>query len=520
MQRASAMLQAGNFALARTMLEQVLRESPHFVEAHRLLAGALQALDDAAGAERVLRTAIAIDPRWTPTQTALGEILLNQGRLDEAEPLLRAACAGARPYPRAQQVLARLLNLRAQQCIANGDTTGAEDILRETVALDPLFADAHSHLAQLVWMRSADINLALRELNRAIAQQPGVEVLHLVRTDLLESAGESDRAHALLAAPAQRADASAELLLRACRTNLRTNAANALAYAQRAVAAQPTHEGAQRALIDALLANGDAAVALRHIEVLVRMHPDDQQLIATQTTAWRLLDDARYTAWCDYTNMARAWMIDTPRGWSDLASYLADLATSLRRLHSLHAHPLYNSLRGGSQTAQDLSLSDDPVIRTFFEAIDGPIRRHIATIDADQSGVHPLGRRKRDGYRVNGIWSVRLRGQGYHTNHVHPAGWLSSACYIELPRAVIEGAHVDGRSSASATGEDRVNPGNPGWLKFGEPGIPTQPPLAPEHGIRPQPGLLALFPSYFWHGTVPFDGDDTRLTIAFDVVPV
>jgi hypothetical protein len=28
-----------------------------------------------------------------------------------------------------------------------------------------------------------------------------------------------------------------------------------------------------------------------------------------------------------------------------------------------------------------------------------------------------------------------------------------------------------------------------------------------------------LFPSYMWHGTVPFGGDTTRLTIAFDIVP-
>jgi hypothetical protein len=34
--------------------------------------------------------------------------------------------------------------------------------------------------------------------------------------------------------------------------------------------------------------------------------------------------------------------------------------------------------------------------------------------------------------------------------------------------------------------------------------------------------LLALFPSYMWHGTVPFSGapDDRRLTIAFDAVPL
>ncbi|MEO8925573.1 MAG: putative 2OG-Fe(II) oxygenase [Caulobacteraceae bacterium] len=47
----------------------------------------------------------------------------------------------------------------------------------------------------------------------------------------------------------------------------------------------------------------------------------------------------------------------------------------------------------------------------------------------------------------------------------------------------------------------------------------TQPPLPPEHFVKPEPGLLVLFPSYMWHGTVQFSGDQPRLTIAFDVAP-
>jgi hypothetical protein len=58
-----------------------------------------------------------------------------------------------------------------------------------------------------------------------------------------------------------------------------------------------------------------------------------------------------------------------------------------------------------------------------------------------------------------------------------------------------------------------------GTLTFGEPSIATTPPLQTEHAIRPEIGMLVLFPSYFWHGTVPVTGDQTRLTVAFDVVP-
>ncbi len=61
--------------------------------------------------------------------------------------------------------------------------------------------------------------------------------------------------------------------------------------------------------------------------------------------------------------------------------------------------------------------------------------------------------------------------------------------------------------------------GQDGWIKFGEPGPRTSPSLPPEHFVKPEPGLLVLFPSYMWHGTVPFEGKDRRLTMAFDVVP-
>ncbi len=36
--------------------------------------------------------------------------------------------------------------------------------------------------------------------------------------------------------------------------------------------------------------------------------------------------------------------------------------------------------------------------------------------------------------------------------------------------------------------------------------------------IRPRLGLMVLFPSYFWHHTVPFTGDQERISVAFDII--
>ncbi len=598
MQRASALLQAGNFLLARATLEQVVQTAPRFVEAHRLLAGALLALGDVAGAERTLRNAVAIDPRWAPAQAALGELLANDGRAPEAERPLRLALASGQNYPRAAFVLARLLNeanrpaevldvtarfvdaaqadpdllsqraaalaaldrhdeaialyrrivaalpnhadaelnlaaaleatglhrdaeSAARRAIGKGANTPeahhvharaliaanrfdeAETAWREALRQRPTFADAQQNLAQLIWMRSGDVAVASEVLDATLRTHPDDDALHAIKAALLDGAGNAQAAHAWLADRARRPGADIDVLLGATRSALKFDARLAHEHASRAVQAAPAHALANRLFAETLIGIGAADEAQQLVERLLRATPDDQHLIALQATAWRLLGDPRYAGICAYAQMARSWIIDTPPGWSDLASYLRDLAASLHRLHALHTHPLYQSLRHGSQTTQNLQRSDDPAIRAFFHAIDGPIRRHIETIG---SGGDPLRRRNTGNYRIKGIWSVRLRGQGYHTNHVHPEGWLSSACYIELPGAIL--------NSANTSGGDR-----PGWLKFGEPGITTTPALAAEHFIRPEPGLLALFPSYFWHGTVPFDGNDTRLTIAFDLLP-
>jgi hypothetical protein len=84
---------------------------------------------------------------------------------------------------------------------------------------------------------------------------------------------------------------------------------------------------------------------------------------------------------------------------------------------------------------------------------------------------------------------------------MHHEGWLSSAFYVEVP---------PGAEAADS---------REGWLRLGQPPYPTKPPLPAERFVRPEPGRLVLFPSYMWHGTVPFEAGERRTTIAFDLLP-
>jgi uncharacterized protein (TIGR02466 family) len=196
--------------------------------------------------------------------------------------------------------------------------------------------------------------------------------------------------------------------------------------------------------------------------------------------------------------MVGVYDIETPEGWPDLDSFLSDLSKSLKKLHVYQQHPSNQSLRQGSQTMHLLSGSDDPTIQAFFRAADGPIREHLAKLGA---GAGPLQGRDTGDYRITGAWSVRLRPGGFHKDHFHSQGWLSSAFYVETPDAALE---TDAKE---------------GWIRFGQPPYATEPPMPAEHFVKPKPGRLVLVPSYMWHGTVPFTTDEARMTIAFDAIP-
>jgi hypothetical protein len=61
--------------------------------------------------------------------------------------------------------------------------------------------------------------------------------------------------------------------------------------------------------------------------------------------------------------------------------------------------------------------------------------------------------------------------------------------------------------------------GRQGWIKFGEPNFEAGLKNPVRRVEQPRAGTLVLFPSYMWHGTVPFHSSQSRTTIAFDVVP-
>jgi tetratricopeptide (TPR) repeat protein len=455
------------------------------VTQHIAALGALGRHEEAVSVYRRIVTASPENPK---AAHALAIAFDAAGRPAEAERAVQHALTRGHES-------AAVYFTHARSLVALGEFERAETALHASLQQEPRQIDAHNMLARLIWMRTGDSALSTALLDETLKTFAGDDALLAAKAAVLQGAGDSRAAYACLAEKAANQHAPPSLLVRAGLAALEFDPGTALGLAQRALRMMPANTVALNLLAAAQLGVGDPRSALRNCETLLAGAPDDQYLIALQTTAWRLLGDARYAQLCDYANLAVSYRLEAPAGWPSLDAFFADLKTSLERLHNPHGHPLlFQSLRNGTETTDNLARNSDPVIQALFKSFDTPIREYLAHIG---HGNDPLRRRNQGTYRFNGGWSVRLRSSGFHNNHVHPRGWISSACYIELPDMS----------------------GDAGALVFGQPSIITRPPLSPEHTIHPQAGMLVLFPSYVWHGTVPFVSAQSRLTVAFDAVP-
>ncbi|MBV8682924.1 MAG: tetratricopeptide repeat protein, partial [Caulobacteraceae bacterium] len=537
-------------------LRSLVRDAPKLAPAQRLLGVGLSEVGDLMGAEVAFRAAIAADPSMVLSYTGLAETLrlldrgteavelleplvtpqttdLNLltyfgfalqsvGRWDdalvwldqatrtssfsavaehnlasaladlsrpaEAESAARRAFAKGLDAPETWLVLARTLE-------AQDRPEEAEAAYAEALRGRPGYTDVIGDLSKRVWTRTGDARAAEAVLDEALARDRSNPQLFVHKAKLKEFVGDPKGAAEALDRALQ-LSADPMLHVAAAQLWVRTDPETAMYHAQRAFALRPDNYAVIAILCQARLAMGRPDEAAGLAEILTERQPWDQYALALLATAWRLQGDPRYRELYDYGLWVRSFALTPPPGWASVPAYLADLERELQPLHPFLGHPIGQSVRHGSQTRADLKGAQTPALKAFTQALDAPIRAYMAAVG---EGSDPLRRRKTGDYRFDGVWSVCLRPGGFHVDHVHHRGWLSSAFYVSLPEA--------------------IGNGREGWLKFGEPGVPTSPLLGAQHFERPEPGKLVLFPSYMWHGTVGFSGDQTRLSIAFDVVP-
>ena len=521
---ANFLRRSGRLAEAESNYRRTLVLNPADQSARHSLALTLDNLGRRAEAEAECRTLLSARQNDPQAWAALGYILTNQNRLFEAEAAYSRALALDPGLRLAHQNMGSLLARmdRAEEslaALAHAESLGAsgfelslsrgmtltllyrlpeaEQAFAHAVALKPRHVDAHLNLARLRYMRGdADFT---RGILAAIGAHPADPALQFLLAGVLLRAGKLQDAELHLRKALQQHGPLPQLrhlLAQVLREMNRLPEAETEAL--EAAIVMPDDAAGIENLVSILLSRGRPEDALPFIQRQRARDPLGQTWIAYEATAARLLGTPLYQELFDYARFVRQYRIEAPRGWSSMAELNAALGAALYARHRFNSHPLDQTLRHGSQTTRNLVTDPDPAIRAILSAFEEPIRMYLQELGRD--AVHPLVARNHGSAVITGAWSVQLYRGGFHVNHFHHQGWISSAYYVSVPDEV--------KDDASKSG----------WLKLGEPRFAT-PGASPERYVQPSAGLLVLFPSYLWHGTNAIQGSQVRTTIAFDAVP-
>jgi len=459
-------------------IDHALRCGADDSRAHHARGRCLKALGRPEAAVDAYRAALDLAPNYHEARHNLGVALRIAGRPDEAIACYRDLLERRPDRPATQFNLGNAL-------LEAGDVANAIIAYRAAIALRPDHLGAHKALNDLYWQQGRGDDYA-RSYEDAIRRAPRSVELRQQYARQLELVGSFAQAEAALNAAVRELGEQPSFSHRLA----------VVAGQQGNVA-----ESLRQDYVVLLLTSGDYDRASAQLDAWERLSSDDQAMWAYRGLLWRLAGDER-AAWLnDYDRFVRPIPLEPPASHRDLESFLAELGDTLTGLHPSAAHPLEQTLRGGTQTAGDLFNRQEPIIQALKGRIEDAIRSYIAVLPDDPS--HPFLRRKTGRFAFAGSWSVRLKSDGFHVDHVHPRGWISSACYIELPE-----------TTKSAPAADRS-----GWIRFGQSPLGLGEADVPAKWIRPQEGVLVLFPSYAWHGTEAFASEAARMTVAFDAVP-
>jgi len=415
------------------------------------------------------------------------------GRLREAERLYRSMLDVDPRHPDALHLLGVLLT-------QVGDYTDAVEHIQAALDVDRDSALFQSSLAQ-AYFRSGKLAEAIEALESVVSRQPDSFQAFSDLGAALQESGQLDRA-----IDAYRRAIHLNPELAVVQFNLGTalkqrgSSADAIASVERAAAMDPSKGTYSATLAGYYLEADEPEAALRACRACLSVAPRDLMALTFMSIACaRLGDGERAARIVDFDRLIAKRQLTPPAGYESLSAFNAALAAHVRAHPTLETEPGNNATRHGKHTGNLMANPSGP-IPALAELIDTAIAEYLRALPVESN--HPYLAHRPDELNYL-MWSVVMDSQGHQLAHMHPDGWVSGVYYVALPEVM----------QTASDAED-------GWIEFGRPLPELTGTLEPEvRTIRPEEGMLVLFPSYFYHETIPFESTEQRICIAFDAVP-
>jgi tetratricopeptide (TPR) repeat protein len=155
-----------------------------------------------------------------------------------------------------------------------------------------------------------------------------------------------------------------------------------------------------------------------------------------------------------------------------------------------------NLLTNGFQTSGNLFSHENILIDQIKKIIELEIENYRLHFKGSNEGFI---KNWPDAYSLHG-WIIRMKNGGVLRPHMHEKGWISGSIYINMPTKL----NADDGNLVVCLEDDLML---------------TESQENQKNIVNVTTGSLCLFPASLLHYTIPFESDEERIVLAFDVVP-
>jgi tetratricopeptide (TPR) repeat protein len=467
---------------AAATYSQALALEPGIAEIHVNLGAVLGHLSQTEEAITSYRKAIALRPDLTVAYFNLGIILQEHGGFDEAVAAYRKAIALEPGFYEAIGNLGTVLQkqgkleeataLYRKALAIHEDARGhfnlgtalrdegkheeaAEQYLK-ALALNPDYADAHNNLGE-IFRDQGNMNDAILCYQNAMAIAPDHPNANYNMGELHALAREYEQA---------------------------------IPYFERS-----RYEDYQERAMECMYRIGRIDEFREKLKAMVASGRKSMMLATLSThhaTNYGVKDDYNFCP----DPMRFAWHTSIPELAEPGSPLLQDILGTIDRTPI--AARKQGRLYSGMQSAGNLLKRPEPAFQKLAALVRQKIaeyRDHYADENCDLIRYFP------EEIDFSSSWYLKMKKGGNLGSHIHEEGWISGCVYLKLPTV-----RKDPTEAAFEYGTHGDN-------------YPCQHDNFPSQVVIQKVGDIVLFPSSLFHHTIPFNSDEDRVCVAFDLKP-
>ena len=471
----------GRLDEAETSYKKAIAIKPDYAEAHNNLGIMLQELGRLEDAETSYKKVIAIEPAYAEAHNNLGIALKELGRLDEAETSYRKAIAIKPDYAEAHNNLG--ITLQELSRLEDAETS-----YKKVIAIEPAFAEAHNNLG-ITLRELGNLEEAEASYRNAIAIKPEYVEAHGNLGNVLQELGRREEAvnsyrKALDLRPDYtQVNYSLGVLL--CEHQQYKQAAQLLKLSN--------FKNSQSYLLRCLYFLNEQSLFDEQLNYLLKLGESNAMIGSLTSHAAIRYGTVKQNLFCS-DPLKYVLTSDLTKQYDFSNTFVRPAITILNSNRTRNR--VQEHLINGRQTSGNLFALESDVTHDIKKIIHSEIEKYRNYYKDSEEG---LIRNWPIHYSLHG-WLVSMKNGGKIRPHMHEHGWISGTVYINVPPK----SNADSGNLVVSVGDDE-------YLSGGDRNSKSI--------IDVVTGSLCLFPASLIHYTIPFESEEERIVLAFDVLP-